>query len=96
MNGFLLLDKDTGLNSFKLVVALRKIAGQNRVGFAGTLDPLATGLMIMALGEYTKLLPYLEKADKKYEVLIEFGKESDTFDSDGKINVINGCLKPAL
>lgn len=96
MNGFLLLDKKTGLNSFKLVVALRKIAGQKRVGFAGTLDPLATGLMILALGEYTKLLPYLEKADKKYEVKIELGKESDTFDSDGEITVINGYLEPTL
>jgi tRNA pseudouridine55 synthase len=85
MNGFLLLDKETGLNSFKLVVALRKLADQKRVGFAGTLDPLATGLMILALGEYTKLLPCLEVKDKKYEVKIEFGKTSDTYDAEGEI-----------
>jgi tRNA pseudouridine55 synthase len=51
MNGFLLIDKASGINSFKLVLALRKIAAQKRVGFAGTLDPLASGLMVLASGE---------------------------------------------
>ncbi len=85
MNGFLLIDKESGLNSFKLVLALRRIANQKRVGFAGTLDPLASGLMILALGEYTKLLPYLEAKDKVYEVLVELGKTSDSFDIDGEV-----------
>lgn len=85
LNGFLLLDKEKGLNSFKLVMALRRIAGQKRVGYAGTLDPLATGLMIMALGEYTKLLPFLEAKDKTYQVEIMLGKTSDTFDAEGQI-----------
>jgi len=85
MQGFLLIDKPKGLNSFKLVIAARKKFGLKKVGFAGTLDPLASGLMILALGEYTKLLPYIEKADKVYEVRIEFGKTSTTFDSEGEI-----------
>ena len=85
LNGFLLVDKEKGLNSFKLVMALRRIANQKRVGYAGTLDPLATGLMIMALGEYTKLLPYLEAKDKVYRVDVLLGKISDTFDAEGQV-----------
>jgi tRNA pseudouridine55 synthase len=100
MNGFLLIDKESGLNSFKLVLALRRIANQKRVGFAGTLDPLASGLMILALGEYTKLLSYLEARDKVYEVVVELGKTSDSFDADGEIvdrNLLNlpGFKPPA-
>lgn len=86
LHGFLLLDKEKGLNSFKLVMALRRLSNQKRVGFAGTLDPLATGLMVMALGEYTKLLPYLEAKDKRYRVKILFGKKSDTYDAEGEIS----------
>ncbi len=96
MNGFLLIDKETGINSFKLVVALRKIANQKRVGFAGTLDPLASGLMVLALGEYTKLLPYLESSDKVYEVVIALGKTSDTFDVEGTITENSGYDIPSL
>lgn len=85
MNGFLLIDKPQGINSFKLVMALRKLTGQRRVGFAGTLDPLASGLMVLALGEYTKLLSYLEARDKVYVVDILLGKVSDTYDTDGQV-----------
>jgi tRNA pseudouridine55 synthase len=85
MNGFLLIDKASGINSFKLVLALRKIAAQKRVGFAGTLDPLASGLMVLALGEYTKLLSYLEAKDKVYQVTMRFGVVSDTYDIDGQV-----------
>lgn len=84
-NGFLLIDKERGINSFKLVVAIRKLTNQKRVGFAGTLDPLASGLMIMALGEYTKLLPYLEAKDKVYLAEITLGLESNTYDAEGEI-----------
>jgi tRNA pseudouridine55 synthase len=88
MNGFLLIDKESGINSFKLVLALRRIANQKRVGFAGTLDPLASGLMILALGEYTKLLPYLEAKDKVYEVKIWLGRKSDSYDIDGQVEEV--------
>lgn len=85
INGFLLIDKEKGINSFKLVMALRKILEQKKVGFAGTLDPLANGLMIMGLGEYTKLLPYLEVSDKVYTVTAELGAVSNTYDGEGEI-----------
>ncbi|MGL5831549.1 MAG: tRNA pseudouridine(55) synthase TruB [Candidatus Altimarinota bacterium] len=85
INGFLLIDKEKGINSFKLVLGLRRALGQKKVGFAGTLDPLASGLMIMGLGEYTKLLPYLEISDKVYTVTAELGAVSNTYDGEGEI-----------
>ncbi len=89
INGFFLIDKESGINSFKLVMALRRILGMKRVGFAGTLDPLASGLMVLACGEYTKLLPYLESADKVYEVLVRMDGTSDTYDADGQISELD-------
>lgn len=85
MNGFLLIDKPAGVTSFDCVRQLRKILNIRRIGFAGTLDPLATGLMIFALGEATKLLSFLDGSDKVYEVAIKFGGISDTYDSTGQI-----------
>jgi tRNA pseudouridine55 synthase len=95
-NGFVLIDKPKGITSFKLVMALRQKSGQKSVGFAGTLDPLATGLMVLALGEYTKLLPYLEASDKVYEVKIRLDAESDSGDVDGNITRMdpNALNKP--
>lgn len=84
-NGFLLIDKRSGPNSFKLVVAVRKLTGERSVGFAGTLDPLASGLMVMAVGEYTKLLAYLEAEDKVYLAGVRLGAVSDSYDAEGRI-----------
>jgi len=89
MDGFLLIDKDKGLTSFDVVAKVRKITSEKRVGHAGTLDPLATGLLILALGQGTKILEYLVGFDKEYEVIAEFGKESDTYDADGEIEVVD-------
>jgi len=89
MDGFLLVDKDKGLTSFDVVAKLRKLTGEKRIGHAGTLDPLATGLLILALGQGTKLLEYLVGFDKEYEAIAEFGKESDTYDADGDIEVVD-------
>lgn len=89
MDGFLLIDKDKGLTSFDVVAKVRKITSEKRVGHAGTLDPLATGLLILALGQGTKILEYLVGFDKEYEVIAEFGKESDTYDADGEIEIVD-------
>lgn len=87
MFGFLLIHKPKDFNSFGLVKILRKILNIKRIGYAGTLDPLATGLMIVAVGEATKLLSYLEKMDKVYEVEITFGVTSATYDSEGPLTI---------
>jgi tRNA pseudouridine55 synthase len=85
MNGFLLVDKPRGITSFYCVRILRKLAGLKRIGFVGTLDPLATGLMIFAFGEATKLINLLENSDKAYETVVRLGAVSDTYDAEGKI-----------
>lgn len=84
MFGFLLIDKPKNLNSFGIVVALRKLLNVKRIGYAGTLDPLASGLMIVAIGEATKMLSFLEKMDKVYDTEITFGATSATYDAEGQ------------
>lgn len=94
MNGFLLIDKPEGITSFYCVKILRRVSGVRRIGFAGTLDPLATGLMVFALGEATKLITYMEKADKVYDVSIRLGAVSDTYDAKGRITEVAFSGKP--
>ncbi len=94
MRGFLLIDKGIGITSFDVVYKVRKWAQEKTglrlsVGHAGTLDPLATGLLIVAVGEATKLLEYFIGFDKEYEVRAKFGAISDTYDREGKIEVLN-------
>jgi tRNA pseudouridine55 synthase len=91
-NGFLLIDKPLNVTSFDVVSKVRrsfggKVKGENklRVGHSGTLDPLATGLMLVAVGSATKFLEYLIGCDKEYEVVANFGAKSETYDSEGQI-----------
>jgi tRNA pseudouridine55 synthase len=95
MHGFLLIDKPEGITSFYCVKILRRLSGVRRIGFLGTLDPLATGLMIFALGEATKLISYLEGADKVYDVSIRLGAISDTYDARGGIEKMDHAQKPS-
>jgi len=95
MDGFFLIDKPEGIASFDCVKILRKVTGVKRIGFAGTLDPLATGLMIVAIGEATKLLTYLEKQDKVYDVVIHLGASSSTFDAKGEISEHKNFVAPS-
>jgi tRNA pseudouridine55 synthase len=88
MKGFLLIDKEKGQTSFDVVRAVRRAFGIKKVGHAGTLDPLATGLLVVALGEGTKLLEYMIGCDKEYEVVGRFGARSDSYDADGVIEEV--------
>lgn len=94
MNGFIFIDKPKDLSSFSCLRGLRKICNMKRVGFLGTLDPLATGLMIYALGEATKLISFLEGKDKVYDVSIELGAKSTTYDAEGDLTVKKNPHKP--
>jgi tRNA pseudouridine55 synthase len=91
MIGFIFIDKAKGETSFNGVAVLRKLFDTRRIGFVGTLDPLATGLMIYAIGDATKLIAYLDKADKVYETTVRFGGVSSTYDAAGTIEVNAGC-----
>ena len=90
MDGLLLVDKPTGWTSFDVVGKVRSLikqaTGQKiKVGHTGTLDPAATGLLILVLGSYTKRAGELSKLDKVYEALLTLGSTSSTADSEGKI-----------
>ncbi|MCB5257931.1 MAG: tRNA pseudouridine(55) synthase TruB [Candidatus Cloacimonadaceae bacterium] len=83
--GFLLIDKALGISSFALVRQLRDITGISRIGHTGTLDPLASGLLIFALGSYTRLCQFLEAQDKEYEAVLKLGEQTETGDIEGKV-----------
>lgn len=85
MNGVLIVDKPAGCTSHDVVQRVRKAIRQRSVGHAGTLDPLATGVLVVAVGEGTKLVSHLQRDDKRYEVSIALGAETDSLDADGEI-----------
>lgn len=85
MRGFLNIDKPAGMTSFDVVRAVRRAAGVKRVGHAGTLDPLATGVLPVAVGDATRLIETLVDASKRYTAEITLGAETDTDDSDGEV-----------
>lgn len=93
MQGFLVVDKPQGVTSFDVVAQARRILVERKIGHLGTLDPLATGGLVLAVGEATKLIEYLMGADKEYETTLEFGKTSDTYDAEGEI-IETGVVGP--
>ena len=88
MNPILLIDKPSGITSFDVIRQLRRKLGIKKMGHAGTLDPLATGLLIIATGPATKQISNYMNLDKEYEALIEFGKVSNTYDAVGPLKVL--------
>jgi tRNA pseudouridine55 synthase len=84
-DGLLLVDKPAGVSSHDVVSAARRALGQKRIGHAGTLDPFATGLLVLLVGRATRLLPYLPGEPKVYLATIRFGAETDTEDLDGQV-----------
>ncbi len=83
--GFLVVDKPRGWTSHDVVDAARRWLGTRRVGHLGTLDPLATGVLPLAIREATKLVPFLERGSKVYVGAIRLGEETNTLDADGDI-----------
>jgi len=79
--GLLLLDKPAGITSHDLVNRVRSTLGTRKVGHAGTLDPMATGLMLVGVGRGTRLLRYLSGLDKTYEGVLRLGETTDTLDA---------------
>ena len=87
VSGFLLVDKPSGVTSFDVVAAVRRRVGVKQVGHGGTLDPLASGLLPILVGEATKLTPYLMGLDKKYDATVRLGIATDTYDAEGRAGV---------
>ncbi len=84
-SGLLLVDKPAGLTSHDVVSRVRRLAGTRKVGHAGTLDPAATGLLILGVNAGTKLLQYVTGMDKTYDARIRLGVETSTDDAEGEI-----------
>src|ERR1700722_5412650 len=83
MNGLLVLDKPSGVTSHDVVAIVRRATGENSIGHLGTLDPMATGVLPLLLGKYTRLAQFFGQAEKHYEGHIRFGYATDTFDAEG-------------
>ncbi len=94
MDGLLLVDKPVGCTSHDIVDRVRKALKIRAVGHAGTLDPFASGLLILGINKGTKALTPLVGLDKDYEVTIELGKRTDTFDSEGEVTEEMDLNKP--
>jgi tRNA pseudouridine55 synthase len=85
MNGILNINKPMGKTSFGIVSMVKRLTGEKRVGHAGTLDPKATGVLPVCLGQATRLVEYLMDTTKAYRAEIELGVVTDTYDSEGKV-----------
>ena len=83
--GLLLVDKPAGMTSHDVVQQVRRIYGQRSIGHLGTLDPFATGLLVLLLGRATRLATFLDTEPKVYEAVIAFGNETDTDDETGTV-----------
>ena len=85
MNGILIVNKPEGITSQAVVSKIKKLLNVKKVGHAGTLDPLATGVLPVLIGNATKLSKYLIEHDKTYRAIIKLGKKSSTGDREGEI-----------
>jgi tRNA pseudouridine55 synthase len=93
IDGILILDKPEGLTSHDVVARLRRILKTKRIGHTGTLDPFATGVLVMLVGKATRLAQFLDKDKKEYEATIRFGSETDTGDKTGELRITNYELR---
>ena len=89
-HGILIVDKPAGLTSHDVVARARRILKTKRVGHTGTLDPFATGVLVLLVGKATRLAQFIDKDEKEYEALVQFGNETDTGDKTGKRTADSG------
>jgi tRNA pseudouridine55 synthase len=93
VNGWVVLDKPVGMTSTHAVSRLKRIFNGKKAGHAGTLDPLASGILPVAFGEATKTVPFVQDGEKAYRFTIRWGIETDSDDSDGKVT-LQSDLRP--
>src|SRR5499433_2489518 len=94
VHGWLVLDKPVGMTSTHAVSVVKRLFAAKRAGHAGTLDPLASGCLPIALGEATKTVPFVMDGRKSYEFTVRWGEERDTDDAEGHIVATSG-VRPA-
>jgi tRNA pseudouridine55 synthase len=83
VDGVLIIHKPAGMTSHDVVALVRRITGEKSVGHLGTLDPMATGVLPLVLGRFTRLAQFYNEADKRYQGVIRFGVATDTYDAEG-------------
>lgn len=96
MDGLLVINKPSGKSSHDIVYLVRRITGEKRVGHAGTLDPMATGVLVICIGQAVRVSEYLINHDKTYRARVRLGIETDTYDATGKVVATRAAgLSPA-
>ena len=85
IDGFVIIDKPAGITSHDVVAKLRKVIGTRQIGHAGTLDPMATGVLVLGINNGTKFLQYIVSGKKRYQATIRLGESRTTDDKDGEI-----------
>ena len=102
-SGLVVVDKPAGWTSHDVVARVRRLAGTKKVGHAGTLDPMATGVLVLGIGRATRLLGHLQLADKEYEATIRLGESTVTDDAEGEIvarvdasHLTDGAIRDAM
>ncbi|HET9086730.1 MAG TPA: tRNA pseudouridine(55) synthase TruB [Acidobacteriaceae bacterium] len=94
MNGLLVVNKSAGMTSHDVVSRVRKMTGESSIGHLGTLDPMATGVLPLLLGRYTRLAQFFRQDSKRYTGIIRFGFATDTYDAEG--SPVNAGVTPDL
>ena len=94
MNGLLIVNKPAGMTSHDVVATVRRLTGESSVGHLGTLDPMATGVLPLLLGRFTRLAQFFKQDSKRYTGAIRFGFATDTYDADGE--AVGECVAPEL
>src|SRR5512138_3904130 len=85
MEGIINVDKPRGWTSHDIVARVRRLMREKRVGHAGTLDPMATGVLLVCVGRATRLSEYLMASQKTYRAVLRLGVETDTYDAEGQV-----------
>ncbi len=94
MDGVLNINKPSGVTSHDIVLSVRKILRERRIGHTGTLDPLATGVLVLCVGKATRIARYLEAGEKEYKAVMRLGVTTDTLDSEGRVLETKSYLPP--
>lgn len=95
----MIIDKPGGMTSHDVVARMRRIAGTRRVGHGGTLDPMATGVLVLGIGQATKLLTYVTGCTKRYRATVRLGQATITDDAEGEVTAVadaSGCAQHAI
>mgnify|MGYP000849340184 FL=1 len=91
VSGLLIVDKPQGITSHDVVSRVRRLAHTRRVGHAGTLDPMATGVLVLGINKATRLLTWITDHSKRYEARLRLGVETTTEDAEGEVTLARGC-----